>query len=129
MYSAARRPLPGVVMQEPATYSFESAGLSASNWISRTGSYANSWFNLSDWRILPHPSNGCPERGAYSCIVSGDAAVEQVLCLHRQLNRWGPTCPLLVYYDGAERQTRAEAAEAPREGTALLEGGKQRDAA
>ena len=71
-------------------------GLKLSSALPKTGS----WDNMSDWRVLPQPRRSCSDyAGAYVSILSGEAAIEQALCVHRQLNRWGATCPYLVFHD------------------------------
>lgn len=57
------------------------------------------WDSEADWSLLPRAEGACTHyQGAYVSIMSGEAPIEQVVCLHRQLNRWGPTCPLLLFY-------------------------------
>ena len=71
-------------------------GLKLSSALPKTGS----WDNMSDWRVLPQPRRSCSDyAGVYVSILSGEAAIEQALCVHRQLNRWGATCPYLVFHD------------------------------
>ena len=47
-------------------------------------STSGSWNNVTDWRVLPDPSGGCPAGGAYTSILSGDSQAEQVLSSRTQ---------------------------------------------
>ena len=74
-------------------------GLDTALELARNKPRTGSWRNLTSWRVLPEPPGGCPADGAYVCILSGPSQMENVLCLNRQLRRWRPSCPLLVFYD------------------------------
>ena len=70
------------------------------------------WGNASRWRLLPDPPLhvGCRDNGAFVSILSGEPAIEQALCLNRQLRRWHDTCPLLVFHDDQPTKRLSDAA-------------------
>ena len=96
----------GLIASWQADPKASASGLSLACTKPRNGS----WDDAAAWHLLPNPPPmSCLGRSAFVSIVSGEKAIDQVECLHRQLNRWQQTCPLLVFHNDHDEGNRLPA--------------------